>query len=381
MLKEILEFCESQRDWAVEVIDALAHLESPTLEKRAVDRCGDELRHRLVAMGGRVEQLPREHTGDHLLAEFGCGTSQVLMLGHFDTVWPVGQIERMPVRSKHGRLYGPGVFDMKAGIVIGMLATRALYEVGPALGRRVVMLWTADEERGSITSREVIAEQARCSDAVLVLEPALPDGALKTSRKGCGEYELVIKGRSAHAGLEPAKGASAVQELARHIVALEALQDLGRGISVNVGVIHGGTRQNVVAEDARATIDVRVPSLADASRVDEAIRNLRASMDGVSIHVAGGFDRPPLERSSSVVRLYERARAVAADLGRELGEGSTGGGSDGNLTAALGIPTLTGSAHWADGAHALHEHVEVADLPWRAALLAGLLMRLDRDSM
>ena len=377
MLNAILEFCEAQRDWAVETIDTLARLESPTLDKRAVDGCGQELRRRLAAMGGRGEQLPREQTGDHLLVEFGSGTRQVLILGHFDTVWPVGQIGRMPIRSENGRLYGPGVFDMKGGIAIGMLATRALCEVGPPLRRRVVMLWTADEERGSVSSREVIAEQARRSDAVLVLEPSGPGGALKTSRKGCGEYELVVEGRSAHAGVEPGKGASAVHELARQIVALEALQDLERGISVNVGVIGGGTRPNVVAEQASAIIDVRAPTLADASRIDEALRTLRARADGVSIHIRGGFERPPLERSLSVARLYELARAVAADLGRELGEGSTGGGSDGNLTAALGVPTLDGLGAVGEGPHALHEHIEIDAIPWRAALVAGLLTRLD----
>ena len=377
MLNAILEFCESQRDWAVETIDALARLESPTADKRAVDECGQELRRRLAAMGGRGEQLLREQTGDHLLVEFGSGTRQVLILGHFDTVWPVGQIGRMPIKSENGRLYGPGVFDMKGGIAIGMLATRALCEVGPPLRRRVVMLWTADEEQGSVSSREVIAEQARRSDAVLVLEPSGPGGALKTSRKGCGEHELVVKGRSAHAGVDPAKGASAVHELARQIVALEALQDLERGISVNVGVIGGGTRPNVVAEQASAIIDVRAPTLADASRVDEVLRTLRARADGVSIHIRGGFERPPLERSSSVARLYELARAVAADLGRELGEGSTGGGSDGNLTAALGVPTLDGLGAVGEGPHALHEHIEIDAIPWRAALVAGLLTRLD----
>ena len=266
---------------------------------------------------------------------------------------------------------------MKGGIVIGMLATRALREVGPPLRRRVVMLWTADEERGSVSSREVIAEQARRSDAVLVLEPSGPGGALKTSRKGCGEYELVVKGRAAHAGVDPAKGASAVHELARQIVALEALQDLERGISVNVGVIGGGTQPNVVAEQARAIIDVRAPTLEDASRVDEVFRTLRARADGVSIHIRGGFERPPLERSVSVARLYELARAVAADLGRELGEVSTGGGSDGNLTAALGVPTLDGLGAVGEGPHALHEHIEIDAIPWRAALVAGLLTRLD----
>ncbi len=375
MLPDLLRVCESQQPWLLETIESLVALESPSTDKAAVDRCGAELARRLTAVGARVQRLPRETTGDHILAELGCGESQVLLLGHFDTVWPVGQIERMPLTIRDGRLFGPGVFDMKAGIAIALVAARAVAELGlPA--PRIVMLWTTDEEIGSWTSRGAIEDEARRSAAVLVLEPSLPGGAVKTRRKGCGTFTLTARGVSAHAGIDPAKGASAIHELAQQIVALEALQDPARGISVNVGTIRGGTRSNVVAEEATATVDVRVPTLADAERVEAALRHLRARTPGTSLHVDGAIDRPPLERSAHVVKLYDVARAVAAELGHELGEGGTGGGSDGNFTAALGVPTLDGLGAIGDGAHANEEHVDIAALAWRAALVAALIARV-----
>ncbi len=372
----LLEYCESQRTWIIETIEALVSLESPTADKAAVDRCGAALAERLAAIGGRVERLPREHAGDHLLAEFGCGRSQVLLIGHFDTVWPVGQLARMPIAIRDGCLYGPGTFDMKAGIAIAMLASRALEEVGPRPDLRVVMLWTTDEETGSLASRAAIDEEARRSEAVLVLEPSLPGGALKTTRKGGGEYRLVVRGRAAHAGVDPLRGASAIHELARLIIKIRQFQDLDRGVLVNVGAIVGGSAANVVAEHAEAIVDVRVASRADAARVGAAFSALAPETPGTSIEIVGGLDRPPLERTAKVAELFELARGVAADLGRELGEGATGGGSDGNYTSALGVPTLDGLGAVGDGAHALHEHVRIDELAWRAALVAGLIQRL-----
>src|SRR5436190_14618231 len=270
------DFCRNERDWLLDTIETLVRLESPTTDKAAVDRCGAELRARLGAIGGRVTPLTRQDRGNHLLAEFGCGTSQVLLLGHFDTVWPTGQLERMPLTHSNGRLHGPGVFDMKAGIAIGMLATRALLETGTPLSRRIVMLWTTDEEIGSGSSKAAIEDEARRSDAVLVLEPSLPGGAVKTARKGCGEYELVVRGIAAHAGIDPAKGASAIHELARQVILVQQLQDLERGVSVNVGTVSGGTRTNVIAEEARAVVDVRAPTAGDAVQLDAAFRALHA---------------------------------------------------------------------------------------------------------
>jgi glutamate carboxypeptidase len=372
----LLAYCERQRESLTQTIERLARLESPSTDKTAVDRCGDTIAGLLASMGGAVRRLRQDARGDHLRAEWRGGDRQVLLLGHFDTVWDVGQLERMPVRRAEGRLYGPGVFDMKAGIGVAMLAVRALHASGADSLPAIVMLWTADEEIGSATSRLAIEEEARRSAAVLVLEPSLPGGGAKTSRKGVGQFELTVHGVAAHAGVDPGKGASAIYELARQILAIEALQDLPHGISVNVGVVAGGSRPNVVADRAAATIDVRVPTLADAARVDTALRGLRPQIPGTRLDVTGGVDRPPFERSPGVVRLYEQARDAAAALGHELAEGGTGGGSDGNFTGALGVPTLDGLGPMGDGAHALHEHVVEADLAWRAALLAVLLTRL-----
>jgi glutamate carboxypeptidase len=376
LIIDLQNFCRAEQAWLIDTVETLVRLESPTTDKAAVDRCGAELASRLGAIGGRVTRLTRSERGDHLLAEFGCGASQILLLGHFDTVWPVGQLERMPLRHQAGKLHGPGIFDMKAGIAIAMLATRALLETGVQLSRRIVMLWTADEEIGSESSRSAIEEEARRSDAVLVLEPSLPGGALKTSRKGCGGYEVIVKGVSAHAGIEPQKGASAVHELAHQILHIDALQDLARGISVNVVQVSGGLRSNVIPDEARAVVDVRVPTADAAAAVSAAFANLQPADARTTVTAIGGIDRPPLERTEAVARLYGHAREVARELGVDLEEGGTGGGSDGNFTAALGVPTLDGLGAVGDGAHALHEHVDVDALPVRAALLAGLLTRL-----
>lgn len=373
---DLLTWCEARRGWLRETIGALVQLESPSTDKTAVDRCGQDLRSRLKALGGKVERVDGGQRGDHIRADFAGSAAPVLLLGHFDTVWPVGQLERMPLREEGGRLHGPGVFDMKAGIAVSMLAVWALRELQLPDPPRVSMLWTTDEEIGSETSRAAIEMFARESRAVLVLEPSLPGGAAKTSRKGCGEFELTISGISAHAGLDPTKGASAIHELAHQIVAITALQDPARGVTLNVGRVSGGSRTNVVADVARASIDVRVPTMADAAILEKALRGLRPRLAGTHLELQGGVGRPPLERSEGVIRLYEVAREVAGQLGQDLKEGGTGGGSDGNFTAAIGVPTLDGLGPRGDGAHALHEHVELDDLEWRAAFLASLLSRL-----
>ena len=370
--QDLLRFCESERDWALETVLSLARIESPTLDKAAVDRCGHELVQQMEAIGGRVSRLEQRKSGDHLRAEFGAGEKQVLVVGHFDTVWPVGQIGRMPVELRDGCLFGPGVFDMKGGIAIGLLAARALSEVTDHRGR-LIMLWTSDEECGSVTSRALIEDEARRSEAAFVLEPALDSGAVKTRRKGCGEFQLSVKGVAAHAGIEPDKGASAVHELAAQIVDLQRVGTLSPGISVNVGVITGGTRPNVVAEEAAATIDVRVSTAEEARKVVAAVRERVPTIAGTEILVDGGINRPPLERTDGVARLYERASVIAAGLGRTLAEGGTGGGSDGNFTSAVGTPTLDGLGAVGAGAHAVHEHIEVECVAWRGALLAALL--------
>lgn len=369
----LLAYCESRRDWVVEITLALARLESPTGDKAAVDRCGRELQQRMEAIGATVTRFAQAKAGDHLRAELGSGDDQVLLLGHFDTVWPVGQLDRMPLEFRDGRLFGPGVFDMKAGVALGLLAARAVLDTSPASGR-IVMLWTSDEERRSRTSRALVEEEARRSRAALVLEPGLAGGGVKTARKGCGEFHVAVHGVAAHAGVEPDKGASAVHELAAQIVDLQRVRDLGPDVSLNVGTMTGGTLPNVVAEEAHAIVDTRVAAAADMERVIDLVRNRTSTVPGTRIEVTGGFDRPPLERTAAVARLYDRARGIAGRLGRDLPEGGTGGGSDGNFTAAVGTPTLDGLGAVGSGPHALHEHVEVDSLPWRAALVAAMVV-------
>lgn len=378
MSLDLLRWCECERQWLRETIEDLVRLESPSTFKPAAGRCGEELSRRLSALGGTVRRVDAGPYAPHIVAEFAGPGTPILLLGHFDTVWPVGQIDKMPLREEAGRLYGPGIFDMKAGIGVAMLAIRALREAPGAERRAIRFVLTSDEEVGSVTSRALVEDAARQCQAVLVLEPSLPGGAAKTSRKGCGEYELTVHGIPAHAGLDPARGASAIHELARQILAVEKLHDPVRGVTVNVGVIAGGSRTNVVAELAQASVDVRVPTQADAAALDAAFRGLKPVLPGTRVEIRGGISRPPLERNSHVAALYELARRAALELGQTLGEGSTGGGSDGNFTAAVGVPTLDGLGPRGDGAHALHEHIELDDLPWRAALAASVLSRIGR---
>ena len=368
----LLAYAQSQQPWLLETLETLVRAESPSTDKTAVDRCGEALARRLAALGADVRRIAGAERGDHLRASFDGAGDQVMLLGHFDTVWELGQIARMPFRTVDGRLHGPGIYDMKSGIAMAMLAWRALAFL--QLPRPpVVMLFTTDEEIGSGSSRHVIEEEALRSRAVLVLEPPLPGGGVKTSRKGVGEYELTVHGVSAHAGIAPAEGANALHELAHQILAIQALQDLERGLSVNVTVASAGSRSNVIPDLAQATVDVRVATMDDAKVIDAEIRRLRPTLRGTRISVEGGINRPPMERTPRVLELYGLARDCARELGKDLGEGGTGGGSDGNFTAALGVPTLDGLGPEGDGAHALQEHVLLADLPWRAALLARLL--------
>jgi len=377
-MSSYLDYCLENHDWLLELIESLVAIESPSDDRAAVNRCGAELAARLDVMGAAMTRVPSAAAGDHLRAGFGKGPRQILLLGHFDTVWPVGQLERMPLKRDGGRLFGPGVFDMKGGIGLAMLATRALIDRGALEDCRIVMLWTTDEEVGSKTSRALIEAEATKSEAVLVFEPSLPGGALKTSRKGVGQFEMIARGVSAHAGLDPGKGVSAIRELARQILAIDDLQDPANGVTLTAGMISGGTRVNVVPAEARATIDARAITRADADRVQRAMRSLQPQIAGATLDVSGGFDRPPLERTAAVETLFNQAKAVAADLGITLEEGSAGGGSDGNFTAAIGVPTLDGFGAIGDGAHAIHEHVEIDALVPRAATIAGLLDRLLR---
>lgn len=371
--------CADRTDWLVATIAGLARLESPSGDRSALARCGDAIAALLADVGGDVRRVTHDTAGDHLVATLGSGQRQVMLLGHFDTVWPIGSLANMPVEVRAGRLHGPGTFDMKAGLVLAVLA--ASVAVPHLRDSTLRFVFTADEEVGSTTSRELIEAQARASAAVLVFEPALPGGALKTARKGVGTYRLAVHGVSAHAGIAPQDGASAIVELARQVLTLDALQAPERGTTINTGLVAGGTRSNVVAEQGMAEVDVRVTSGAEQARIEAAIAALTPADRRVQLTWQGGFERPPLERGPHVARLFDVARQAAASVGIDLSEGATGGASDGNFTAALGVPTLDGLGAIGDGAHARHEHVEIASLADRAALAAAIILAVDHGGV
>ncbi len=378
MSSDLLSWLESQRDSMLALLKRLVELESPSTDKKSVDRVGKVFAEELEACGAKVSELPSERFGNHLRATLGDlpPEGQILILGHLDTVWELGTLQELPFRIEDGIAHGPGTFDMKGGLVQLVFALRVLSEAGRA-PTGVTALVNSDEEVGSLSSRPHIEEEARRSRVALVLEPSLPpNGKLKTFRKGGGVFRLHVKGREAHAGLDPEKGLSAIEELARQIRSLHELTDLDRGITVNVGLVRGGTRSNVIAGDAHAEIDVRVSTVADAREMEEKILNVRPLLEGAEVDVKGSIDRLPLERSPAVVALYQKARSLASEIGFELEEGSAGGGSDGNITAGLGVPTLDGLGAVGDGAHARNEHLVIDELPRRAALLARLLETL-----
>jgi glutamate carboxypeptidase len=298
---------------------------------------------------------------------------RLLALGHADTVWPTGTIRTMPFRRAQGRLWGPGVLDMKAGLAFFVFAMRALVELDMPVPNNVALLVNPDEETGSKTSRAGTEALAKQSNAVLVLEPGTGlEGKAKTARKGIGAFTLKVRGIASHAGVDFAKGSSAIVELARQIETISGFTDLKRGVTVNPGVISGGTRSNVIAAEASAEIDFRVPRLIDAKALDRKFRSLKPFEKRCTLELTGGLNRPPMERSKGVAALFIAARKLAADMGVELEESSTGGGSDGNFTAALGIPTLDGIGAVGEGAHAAHESILIDRIPDRIALLAKL---------
>jgi glutamate carboxypeptidase len=374
---EQLRYFEKQQRKIVKTIRQFVEIESPSDVKQSVDRLGTVLASRFAELGGRVRVHLAEKFGNHLQVDFkGRGPREqkpVLLLGHMDTVYPIGTISRMPCRVVKDRLHGPGVLDMKSGIALALHAIEAMlkWDAGK-LPRPVTILLVSDEEVGSTSSREITEALARKSAAVLVLEPA-QGLAVKTARKGICEYTLKVTGKAAHSGLDFEKGHSAIVELAKQIWQISQLVDLKRGTTVNVGKVSGGTRANVVAAEATAVIDVRVSRMGDALEIDNKLRSLKLFNRNCAISISGGMNRPPMERSAGVIALYEKASIVANELGWKLEEAAVGGGSDGNFTAALGIPTLDGLGAVGDGAHAEHESVIISELPRRAALLSGLI--------
>jgi glutamate carboxypeptidase len=365
---------EPRCDEMAALVAELAAIESPTDDRAALARLATRL-HALFDPLGAVERFPQAEAGEHFLVRIAGATNEppALALCHYDTVWPLGSLADYPVVTENGVMRGPGVFDMKGGIVCLLYALQALD--GPPR-RPLWILFTSDEETGSHTSRPLIERFARDCAHVLVYESPLPGGTLKTARKGVGRFTLSITGRAAHAGVEPEKGISAVLEAAQQTIAIHALNAPDRGTTLNAGVLHGGTRSNVVAAHASIDVDVRVSRADEAARIDAALRGLRPVLPGAQIAVEGGLNRPPMERIPATAALFERARQIAATMGIELAEGATGGGSDGNFTSALGIGTLDGLGPEGKGAHAADEQLLVESLPRRAALSAGLLAEL-----
>jgi len=376
----LLEFAQAHEAEMVDAIRRFAECESPSDDAAAVDRFV-ELVAAEIAPYAKVKTRPGGRFGRILTAEMQLPgrrkSGQVLALGHSDTVWPVGTLRTMPFRVAEGRLWGPGVLDMKAGVVFFLFAVRSLREVGIAAPSKVLLQLNPDEEVGSTASRALTEKNAAASKAVLVLEPGTGlTGKLKTARKGVGDFHVAVTGRASHSGVDFEAGASAVLELARQIERIAGFTDLKRGITVNPGVIGGGTRSNVVAAQAWAHVDLRIQRLRDAPAMEKKFRGLKAVDKRCSLEVTGGLNRPPMERTPGIVALFRKAQQLARELGIALEESQTGGGSDGNFTAALGVPTLDGLGAVGEGAHAPNESLLVDRMADRTALISKLLATL-----
>ena len=363
----------------LESVRTLVEMESPSTDTDRLDRCANHLHSVFAPLVDRAEIIPVHEGGNHLRCELKAKREMlppVLVLTHFDTVWPVGTLERMPFReTSDNRAYGPGIFDMKSSLAMMEHIFRAFRELDIDPGRDVVLLATADEEIGSATSRQPIEDEARRADCVLVLEAPLPGGVLKTARKGSQHIDVHIQGIPAHAGIEIEKGVSAIEEAAHQILAIQAMTDPETGLTVNAGVIQGGTRSNVVAPHADIQIDVRAWRQTDLRDAEDRLRNLHPRLQGTSIKVTSARSRPPLEETATQAA-FAKARTLASRLDMDLVAGRTGGGSDGNLTGALGVPTLDGLGVPGAGAHADHEHIETDQLVPRTRLLSELILGL-----
>lgn len=373
----MLDFCRQHQAGMLDLLRRLVELESPSDNKPAVDALGRFLESELVRFGGKVSFVPQEKSGNHLKAVFAGNSGRpILLLGHLDTVWPLDTLGSMPFRVEGARAFGPGIYDMKAGIVMIIFALRAL-AAARAEHPPVLVLLDSDEEIGSPTGRPLVEATAKECQAVLVLEPSQgPTGHLKTARKGVGDYTVRVRGRASHAGVDFEKGRSAIVELARQILEVTRFTDISRGITVNPGVIHGGTRSNVVPAEAWVEVDIRIARAADAQELEHKFQRLKPFDPDCSLQVTGGLNRPPMERTEGTARLFHLAKELGGRLGMMLDEASTGGGSDGNFTSALGIPTLDGLGAVGEGAHAVDESIVVEELPRRTALLACLIQSL-----
>lgn len=377
-MKGVVTFLAKKENEMVEVLKTIVEKESPSSDKELTDQLGYEIKTLFETYTGGTASIILNHVhGNHIRGEWGNGEQQILILAHFDTVWPRGTLNKMPCKIKDRKLYGPGSFDMKGGIVQGIFALHTLKELNIKVNKKIVFLFTSDEEMGSPTSKAIIEKEAKKSEYVLVLEPAMSkEGAIKTARKGVGRFRLKVKGKPTHAGIDPEKGASAIAEIATQITYLHNLTNFKNGTTVNVGFVRGGTTSNVVAAEAIADIDLRVKTFKELARIIPLIKGIEPNLEGTEVLVEGGINRPPLERTERVANLFNIAKTVAKEyLNIDLTEKSTGGGSDGNFTAPFAA-TLDGLGAVGDGAHAHHEHVLISELPVRSALLSLLLMEI-----
>jgi glutamate carboxypeptidase len=363
----------------IALIREMVECESPSDTPPAVNRMVQLLVERTADIGS-AERVKAAGFGDHVRIEFdfgGAAEGQILAIGHSDTVWPLGTLEQMPCRKAEGRIWGPGVLDMKSGLAFLLYAVRGLRELRVRMRRKIVLWVVSDEEVGSPSSHALTEAEAKRSDCALILEPGTGlEGKLKTSRKGVGHYTVFVQGRASHAGVDFANGASAIVEAARLVMEMASWTDVGRGITVNPGVISGGTRTNVIAAEARVDVDVRVARTEDAEWIDRKFSELKPFDEPCAVRVTGGLNRPPMERTAAIADLFSKARQIAQELGVQLAESSTGGGSDGNFTAALGVPTLDGLGGVGEGAHATNESILVDRIAERTGLLMGLLAEL-----
>jgi len=361
----------------LQLLEASVNMDSPSRDKSLCDRMASWFAEQFVSLtGGEAKLVANEVNGDQVLCTLGSGEKQVLIIGHYDTVWPAGEVSRRPFSVQDGKAYGPGVYDMKAGVMQALFALRALVQLGRLPeDKKVVLLLSSDEEIGSPTSRFLVEQEARKSIASFVLEPpSEPDGALKTWRKGSAHYSVQVHGISAHAGVDHQNGVSAIEEISRQIQFLHTLTDYEKGTTVNVGLVKGGIGSNVVADFAEAEVDVRFKTMQEAERIGQLITNLPSHLKGARVEVSGGIRRPPMERTEKTAALFALAQAISRDeLGLKLQETGTGGVSDGNFSAYCGTPTLDGLGARGNFAHSPKEYVELAEVPVRAALLARLI--------
>ncbi len=372
--RKILAYLRAHQEDMTALLIKLVELESPSSHKPSLDALGAFLAAELGRLGAQVDVLRQTDAGNHVRARWNEGhPAGILLLCHMDTVWDVGTLAARPLRIEEGKLYGPGAEDMKGGIVIALWAVQALRELGLLPDIRITLLLNSDEEIGSHTSRAVIESEARTHSAVFVLEPPEPPGNIKTRRKGVGEFSVRVTGLATHAGADHAKGVNAIEELAHQILTIQSFTDYESGTTLNVGEVGGGTRSNVVPAEAWANVDVRIVRAEEGPKIEAKMKGLKAHNPKAILEVTGGINRPPLVRTSQIAALFSKAKEIAAGLGIEVDETGTGGASDGNFTAAMGIPTLDGMGVVGDGGHALSEHAVLSSLPERAAILAAML--------